>query len=328
MIDSDLLRELYTNRDYEGVIRNFKKTKNDDQEMASNNERVVDEWSYVFLARSYYNLGFYDEAKDTISIFKNEYKNSVKLDLLQKELDKKSIVYTVGYSSFIVFSEKQTDKLIEMMKKEKITCLVDVRSFPKSKQFPLFDDNEISNKLNESGLKYYSLKDEFGARRVENNAYSLIPAEMLKHLSWGNRIIKDIPDKSQYVDFEKVYLLGAFKKGFEKIKDLMKEEKICFMCSETHPWDCHRCIMVSEYFRRNGFFIKHIVADGIIDQKVVNESIMNFFEDSSSEFKDYRKQIRFGISEIDPLDRWDDFFKIHSFDNAIKLKNIQIGYKK
>ena len=121
MIDSDLLRELYTNRDYEGVIRNFKKTKNDDQEVASNNERVVDEWSYVFLARSYYNLGFYDEAKDTISVFKNEYKNSVKLDLLQKELDKKSIVYTVGYSSFIIFSEKQTDKLIEMMKNRRLT---------------------------------------------------------------------------------------------------------------------------------------------------------------------------------------------------------------
>ena len=93
------------------------------------------------------------------------------------------IVYTIGYTSFDI------QKFVEVLKKYKITCLIDVRSTPKSSYYKDFDDSNLLPLLKNNGILYRNYKEEFGARQDNKDFYSL-------HCSWpkeqddmhGNRI--------------------------------------------------------------------------------------------------------------------------------------------
>ena len=57
-------------------------------------------------------------------------------------------VYTIGYTSFDI------QKFIEVLKKYKISCLIDVRSTPKSSYYKDFDDSNLMHLLKSNGIIY------------------------------------------------------------------------------------------------------------------------------------------------------------------------------
>lgn len=158
------------------------------------------------------------------------------------------ILYTIGHSNHNV------EQFIELLKKNGVDVVVDVRSTPYSQYATQFNINEIRRTLKEHGLVYIHMGEEFGARREDRSLY----------------------DKDGKLDFELTKKSDAFKKGVRRIEDgLEKGFHIAFMCSEKHPEDCHRCILVGKAFYDMGYTILNILEDGsTMSQEEIGELLL------------------------------------------------------
>lgn len=232
--------------------------------------------------------------------------------------DKHMKLYTIGYAG------KKIEEFIDILKQNKITSIVDVRTMPLSKTFPEYNSNSIKDILRKNGIYYLVFSNEFGARREEQNTY-------ISLTDFDGKNIK-------VVDFKKVYELPIFIDGVNRVEDgLKKELKIAFMCSEKNPFDCHRANMIAEYFYQKGFEIKHIIdQQNIIDHKkfdIFYED--NFFKKKlyfmkkNSEILNYKYNLfGHGNDEFpEYIVYWLNFFKYYDRNKGWILRNIEIGYK-
>lgn len=193
-------------------------------------------------------------------------------------------IYTIGYSCFKI------DDFIAVLKENKISCLVDVRSNPYSKFYVDYNKNNLQNILKSNGIIYRNYKIEFGAHQ-----------EDLKYYTDG------------YLDFSKYTKSESFIKGVKKIEAGMKMNYIfAFMCAEKDPSTCHRNIMVARRFYELGYTVKNILSDGSyelqedIEKRLVNE----FFPD--------RNQISFFSENLS----WNDMV-----NKSYRYRNSEIGYR-
>lgn len=231
-----------------------------------------------------------------------------------------SKLYTIGYAN------KAITDFISILKNKGINLLIDVRSMPYSKQYPDYNENKIALVLKKENILYYNLKDEFGARRIEDEVYRRI--EMYD----GKEI--------DVVDFDEVYKLDIFQQGVKKIVTANERGfRVCFMCSEKYAFDCHRGIMIAEYFYQQGFQIEHIVdKSNTFMHNDIELYLKENFEKCKLRFKkenanDLRKamyegDLFGGISINSNLEKWNEFFNDYSRKKAFILRNYEIGYKK
>ena len=140
------------------------------------------------------------------------------------------MVYTIGYAGLNI------DRFLDILKENKISLLIDVRSLPKSKYFKDFNDNNLSKLLPKIGVKYENWRKEFGARQDNFDFYT-------------NGIL----------DYEKFAKSEQFQKGIEKVKEF-QNKNICLMCSEIDPKNCHRGVLCGRKIYENGMEVSHIIA--------------------------------------------------------------------
>ena len=158
------------------------------------------------------------------------------------------ILYTIGHSNH------EAEYFIELLKKNGVNVVVDVRSTPFSQYTTQFNKNEIKKTLNDHGLVYIHMGEEFGARREDRSLY----------------------DTDGRLDFELTKKSDAFRSGVRRIEDgLEKGYHIAFMCAEKHPEDCHRCILVGKAFHDMGYTVLNILEDGsTMSQDEVGELLL------------------------------------------------------
>lgn len=157
-------------------------------------------------------------------------------------------LFTVGCSTHT------TEIFIQMLKKYCIDVIIDVRSSPSSKYTPQFNACLLKECLKKNRIYYLSFAKEFGARRIENDAYT-----------------------NNQVDFEKVKKLPIFIYGVERIKNgLQKGYHIALMCTEKDPVDCHRFSLVSRGISELiGVNSNHILFDGsLVSTKEIEQHLI------------------------------------------------------
>ena len=166
-------------------------------------------------------------------------------------------IYTIGYGG------KDIDTFVKCLKKNGVDCIVDVRSYPFSKTFPMFDKARLEQTLKKENILYAHFGKEFGARRIEKEAY------LLSYNLKG--------ELKEQVSFNEVYKLSAFNKGVERTLSAIKQGyKVCFMCSEKHPVDCHRFWMVAFFFQ----------------YKLLKFNVVNIISENNNEtFEDVLEQV-------------------------------------
>ncbi|MDD6941417.1 MAG: DUF488 domain-containing protein [Bacilli bacterium] len=195
-------------------------------------------------------------------------------------------VFTIGYTSYKI------ERFIEILKKNNISCLIDVRSIPRSSRYKDFDDNNLTSLLKNYGIIYRNYKKEFGARQVNLEFYN----------------------KKGFLDFNVFSKSKQFNAGIDKIKKAQEMgHVVCLMCAEKDPINCHRAILITRYLDKEGFNIKHILAnDEICDQKDIDRRLLDKYYPN-------RNQLSL-FSENNLTDE-------ESLDNAYKLRNEEIGFK-
>ena len=103
-----------------------------------------------------------------------------------------------------------------------IDLVVDVRTIPQSRYCPHFNKNALQRGLWEKHIKYLWLGKNLGGRGLNEN----------------------------------------YDKAIGAVANLAKSgTRICLLCSEANPYDCHRHKMLQPSFEERGLEVIHILYD-------------------------------------------------------------------
>lgn len=163
-------------------------------------------------------------------------------------------IYTIGHSNYTI------ERLIDMLKRYKIDCVVDIRGIPYSKYNIQFDLETIKYLLTKSGFIYLYMGKEFGANRISRASYN----------------------KEGYADFEKVVNEEIFENGIRRLENGCKKgHTIVLLGAMQDPLRCHRSALVGRALRDNGFNVKHILDDySVKSQEEIEEDLLDkYFSD-------------------------------------------------
>ncbi len=197
-------------------------------------------------------------------------------------------VYTLGHSNY------PFDKLIEILKKYNINCVVDIRAIPYSKYNTQYNKELFQENLKKLGYTYIYMADEFGAKRKTRESYN----------------------DEGYANFEKVVLEDDFKKGVKRLKvGCDKGYKIVLLAAIQEPIRCPRAILVGRELVKEGFNVKHIMHEGDLKSQVDLEELL------LEKYFDQRNQLT-----IDTL-LGNDMSRTDMINESYKLANKEIGYR-
>jgi len=145
-------------------------------------------------------------------------------------------IYTIGYAPHTL------DSFFNALEKHKINIVADVRSSPYSKFKADFNQNVLDNFLKTKHVQYVFFGDVLGARVDDSACYI------------DGKVAFDLVAQSQ-----------KFKEGVKRILKGMENFRIALMCAEKDPLTCHRTILIARNIQLSGMNVKHILADGNLE---------------------------------------------------------------
>lgn len=156
-------------------------------------------------------------------------------------------ICTVGHST------RGFGEMLEMLRGNEITCLVDVRAFPSSRKFPQWNRAAIIDAL-PPDIGYRWLP-ELGGRRHTRKG---VPSPN------GGWRVKAFRDYADYMDSD------AFRAGLNELLELAERERPAIMCSEAVPWRCHRRL-ITDALIVAGADVVHIMSPTTAKPAVLDE---------------------------------------------------------
>ena len=197
-------------------------------------------------------------------------------------------IYALGHSNY------PFDKLIDILKKYKINCVVDIRAIPYSKYNTQYNKEFFQANLKKLGYTYIYMAEEFGVKRQTRESYN----------------------NEGYADFEKVILEDSFKKGIERLKvGCSKGYKIVLLAAMQDPIRCPRSILVGRQLTKEGFNVKYIMHEG--DLKTQNDLEELLLE----KYFNHRNQLTIDNLLGNTMTRED------MINEGYRLANKEIGYR-
>jgi uncharacterized protein (DUF488 family) len=143
-------------------------------------------------------------------------------------------VWTIGHSNHPL------PHFLDLLEKEEIRFLVDVRSFPYSRHAAQFNREELREALGQRAIGYLFLGEELGGRPSRGEDYD----DEGRALYW--RMARD----------------PGFQCAVERLIAGAREHRIALLCSEADPQDCHRRLLIGKVLADRGIELRHILRDG------------------------------------------------------------------
>lgn len=147
-----------------------------------------------------------------------------------------TVIYTIGHSNHPI------DRFLELLMRHDIKAVADVRSSPSSRHVPQFNKETLAKALERAGIKYVFLGDKLGARPKDPACY-----------------------ENGRVDFRRLAARQEFRCGIERVLEESQRHRLALMCAEKEPLDCHRTILICRHLSERGVVIKHILANGELE---------------------------------------------------------------
>lgn len=145
--------------------------------------------------------------------------------------------FTIGHSTLDV------EAFLELLHREGIDCVVDVRRFPYSRRFPWYNQDRLAQSLSGQGIEYVRIEGLGGRRGRQTD----IPADVNGY--WRNDSFHNYADYALHADFQV---------GLEELLRLGQHRRCAIMCAESVWWRCHRRI-ISDYLIAAGAQVRHIM---------------------------------------------------------------------
>lgn len=143
-------------------------------------------------------------------------------------------IYTIGHST------RPIKEFIGILKAHGVRRVVDIRTIPKSRHNPQFNEARLQHSLRKVRIAYVREPLLGGLRRAQKDSINL---------GWQNLSFRGFADYMQTAGFE------------TGLKDLMKlavKSKTAIMCAEAVPWRCHRSL-VADALKKKKWRVLHIM---------------------------------------------------------------------
>jgi uncharacterized protein (DUF488 family) len=153
-------------------------------------------------------------------------------------------LFSIGHSNI------PAERFVGMLRSAGVNAIADVRSMPASRRFPWFSSKNLAPRLQGDGIAYMPFGDSLGGRPRDPSLY-----------------------RDGVADYEKMAQQPDFCTGLDRLLKLAmaSQQRVCLMCAEREPLDCHRCLLVSRALVERGYIVGHILHDGAIEPHAATE---------------------------------------------------------
>jgi len=128
-------------------------------------------------------------------------------------------LYTIGHST------RPIEELVGLLHQHGIATVVDVRTVPRSRHNPQFEQHNLRGSLEDAGIAYSHMPALGGLRRAAKDSVNV---------GWRNESFRGYAD---YMQTE------AFAAAVEDLIAIASREPTAIMCAEAVPWRCHRSLV-------------------------------------------------------------------------------------
>jgi uncharacterized protein (DUF488 family) len=144
---------------------------------------------------------------------------------------------TIGYSN------QPLDMFIELLRRNEIVPVFDVRTVPRSDHNPPFNRDTLPASLDANQIAYTYLPGLGGLRHTHVGSVNS---------AWRNLLFRGYADYMQ---------LPEFADNVQWIAELASTERCALMCAEAVPWRCHRSMI------GDALLVRGVRVEELLDRK-------------------------------------------------------------
>jgi uncharacterized protein (DUF488 family) len=145
-----------------------------------------------------------------------------------------SRILTIGHST------RTIEDFTDLLRAHGVQLIVDIRTVPRSRRNPQFNEDTLAGSLKKSGIDYVRMKELGGLRH---------PMKDSQNMGWRNPSFRGFADYMQTQDFEA---------GISELIRLARDRTVAIMCAEALPWRCHRSLVADALLVR-GIKVEHMM---------------------------------------------------------------------
>lgn len=145
-------------------------------------------------------------------------------------------ILTIGHSNHPI------ERFLELLRRNGVTAVADVRSSPFSRHNPHFGKEELQRALKDAGIAYIFLGKELGGRSPDRGCY-----------------------EDGRIQYDRVARTETFREGIDRVRKGAGQYRIALMCAEKEPLECHRTLLVARALDKAGERVAHIHANGHVE---------------------------------------------------------------
>lgn len=146
-------------------------------------------------------------------------------------------IFTIGHSTH------PADEFIALLQASGIQALADIRTIPRSRHNPQFEQEALVAALKQHGITYHYMKGLGGLRH---------PSKDSPNRGWRNESFRGYADYMQTPEFQD---------NLEELIALGRKTRTAIMCAEAVPWRCHRALVADALLIR-GISVVDIMPEG------------------------------------------------------------------
>jgi uncharacterized protein (DUF488 family) len=151
-------------------------------------------------------------------------------------------LFSIGHSNHPV------DHFIGLLRNAGVTAIADVRSRPGSRRYPWFSAKQLGERLAQTGIAYMPMGDALGGRPRDPSLF-----------------------RDGVADYRAMAATSDFRVGLDQVIEAARHDRVCLMCAEREPLDCHRCLLIARALAERGLSVGHILAEGTIEPQAATE---------------------------------------------------------
>ena len=155
--------------------------------------------------------------------------------------------FTIGHST------RTIEEFSDLLRESRINLVVDVRSMPRSRTNPQFNEERLPEELHPWQIGYEHIA-ELGGLRGKSRDKGTSPNQYWRVRNFRN-----------YADYA---LTPPFASGLARLRQRGIQNRCAIMCAEAVWWRCHRRI-IADYLLTRGENVMHIIGANHVDQAVL-----------------------------------------------------------
>ena len=128
-------------------------------------------------------------------------------------------IFTVGHSTLAI------EHFIALLQTYGIKRVVDIRTIPRSRYNPQFNDTALAGSLTAARLEYWHFPALGGLRH---------PRRTSPNTGWRNKSFRGYADYMQTEEFAT---------ALQALVQMGRQRRVAIMCAEAVPWRCHRSLV-------------------------------------------------------------------------------------